>query len=649
MATKKKLLEAAAGAAAGGAGLDVEDVFSTYLYEGNGSTQTITNGIDLSGEGGAVWIKSRTSTAYNLLHDTERGATKTLYTNTTNAEITNANGLSAFTSSGFTVGTEGAWNGSGNDFASWTFRKAPGFFDCLTYTGDGASSRSISHNLGTVPGLIIIKQTSGSAENWIVWHRSISNQVGGQIVYLNATDSQSSMNGKFDDTNLPTSTTFTVEQDNSVNASGSTYVAYLFAHHDGDGEFGPDSDQDIIKCGSYSGTTSVDLGFEPQFLLRKRVDSSGNWAIQDTMRGWGPFTPGSYEFDYLLPNTSGAEGTSYGGIPTSTGFTNSAPGDYIYLAIRRGPIAVPTDATDVFTPVLGTSSGDFTAEAGFPVDLNWYARRSVADGGFTWDRLRGPNYLLTYSGNIEVAYSAASFDSNTAFYLDGVSGDYSDFMTYNWRRAPSFMDVVYYTGDGVNNRQLNHNLGVAPEMIWVKKRYETPGSGSSASWHVYLGPLSSSGDVKYNILNATNGALDDTTSNFSSIFYDAVPTADDFTLGNSSAVNRNGYDFVAYLFASASGVSKIGTVTLDASGDTNVDCGFSSGARFVLMKSTSIAGGWLVWDTVRGISVGTDPYFLLNSNAAEDNSADFLEPYSQGFTIKETNFLSGTYLFYAIA
>ena len=39
--------------------LEVEEVFSTYLYTGNGSTQTITNGIDLAGEGGLVWIKKR--------------------------------------------------------------------------------------------------------------------------------------------------------------------------------------------------------------------------------------------------------------------------------------------------------------------------------------------------------------------------------------------------------------------------------------------------------------------------------------------------------------------------------------------------------------------------------------------------------------
>ena len=69
-----------------------------------------------------------------------------------------------------------------------------------------------------------------------------------------------------------------------------SFVAYLFAHNDGDGEFGPDGDADIIKCGSYTGNGSangpeIDLGFEPQWVLIKAQQSTGNWFMFDTMRG----------------------------------------------------------------------------------------------------------------------------------------------------------------------------------------------------------------------------------------------------------------------------------------------------------------------------------------------------------------------------
>ena len=47
-----------AAASAAGGGVDVDEVFSTYVYTGTGSTRAISNGIDLNGEGGLVWIKS---------------------------------------------------------------------------------------------------------------------------------------------------------------------------------------------------------------------------------------------------------------------------------------------------------------------------------------------------------------------------------------------------------------------------------------------------------------------------------------------------------------------------------------------------------------------------------------------------------------
>ena len=188
--------------------------FSTDLYTGNGSSQTITNNIDLSTDGGLVWVKNRDLSRDHALHDTERGIDYRLSSNTTSGQSGAISGGITPTTTGFSLGSNIYLNDNTYDHVAWTFKKASNFFDIVTYTGDFTTSRSISHNLGSAPGSIFIKQTSGSAENWIVWHRSISNQVSGQILYLNATDSQSSMNGKFDDTNLPTSTTFTVEQDN---------------------------------------------------------------------------------------------------------------------------------------------------------------------------------------------------------------------------------------------------------------------------------------------------------------------------------------------------------------------------------------------------------------------------------------------------
>lgn len=129
----KKLIQAAAGAA-GGESIYVEDVFSTHIYDGNQTANTITNGIDFSGEGGLLWIKSRTGTGNHVLMDTVRGANDYISSNTTSAEATESFGQT-FNSDGFTINTSNAMVNDGfQDYVSWSFRKQAGFFDVKTFT-----------------------------------------------------------------------------------------------------------------------------------------------------------------------------------------------------------------------------------------------------------------------------------------------------------------------------------------------------------------------------------------------------------------------------------------------------------------------------------------------------------------------------------
>lgn len=127
MTASKLVLNAASGAS--GDPLNIENVFSTFTYYGNGGTgQSIVNGIDLSGEGGLVWFKQRNATRDHGLFDTARGATKYVVANETNGEATSGTTLTAFNSNGFTLGGGGGIvnNGSG-EYVSWTFRKAKKF------------------------------------------------------------------------------------------------------------------------------------------------------------------------------------------------------------------------------------------------------------------------------------------------------------------------------------------------------------------------------------------------------------------------------------------------------------------------------------------------------------------------------------------
>ena len=362
----------------------IENLFSCFKYTGNSGSQTITNEIDLSNEGGLVWVKCRNSAENNRLFDTERGATYYLTSNSTAQHYAGFN--QAFTSSGFSFNSDDASvNENNNTYISWTFRKQPKFFDVVTYTGDGNTSQTISHNLGSTPGFMIAKQTNGSG-SWFTYHRSL-----GAEKYLNLNQSGG---GPYDQTYIwndtePTSTHFTVGNDQDINESGESYVAYLFAHNNSDGGFGSTGDQDIIKCGSYTGngsTNAITLGFEPQWLLIKKSSGSGDWLIFDNVRG---IYTGSNDY-FIKPHENEAE-SNYSALDlTSTGFTltsdatlNQSSNTFIYVAIRRGPMITPTAGTQVFFPDLITAnqSGITATGIGFSPDVIINLVRSNANYG----------------------------------------------------------------------------------------------------------------------------------------------------------------------------------------------------------------------------------------------------------------------------
>ena len=604
-----------------------------------------------TGEGGLTWIKSRTNTGFHFLFDTERGSEKALSSELTNGEISRTGSLTAFNSNGFSVGSFAASNGSGQDYVSWTFRAAKKFFDVVTYTGNGTAGRSISHNLGGTVGTLIIKRTDNTS-SWIVWHRSTSSS----YLFLNGTDAATS--GTISNVS---STAFTIESviNTSYNASGGTYVAYLFAHNNNDGEFGPDTDQDVIKCGSYTGTGSsqltVDLGFEPQWLLVKRTDTAKDWILHDTMRGFG--ASGNYT-SWLEPNTSDAEATATADWLelTSTGFSstsnqsrvNASGGTYIYMAIRRGPLAAPDDATKVFH--VDRCDSDNTqpyVDAPFPVDFGWW-QSTTGGSAKTSSRLTQGQHMLFRTTSAESANSNFAFDYMNGWYASALSTNHYG---YSWKRAPSYFDVVAYKGTSpASGDTKSHNLGVVPEMIWVKNRDGV--SGGARPWIVYHKDTGNTGYLK---LNETSALItSDPESKFGNGTVGVSPTASSFTVAGDYEVNYSTDSYIAYLFATVAGVSKVGSYTGNGT-NQNIDCGFSSGARFVLIKRTdsSTSGEWYVFDTVRGIVSGNDSTLYLNYTDAADTSLDIIDPYSGGFNVNNNsgriNTNTASYIFYAIA
>jgi len=656
------LKKAAAGAAAGGESpVYVEDVFSAYVYDAAPSTQwkTVQNGIDLANEGGLVWIKERGGISHHYLIDTVRGGDKALRCSLDANQLTDSNLINLFRDDGFRLGTNSSVNGTGDNYASWTFRKAPKFFTVVTYVGDGNTTQVIPHDLGITPACVIIKNVT-NAGNWMVHHGSDGGNSRGpnnavfssRTLTLNSTGASSTTSERVGCTGANT-TTFTVYQPPTpqagygANQNLVTYVAYLFGSDDGG--FGADESESVIKCGTFTtdgtGKAAVDLGFEAQFALIKRTDGDQSWYLVDTMRDW--IAPNVNDSSFLRAEVNNAEAAGIISSPTPSGFSIDITSNatYVYIAIRR-PHKPPTAGTDVFGPV---ARAGVNATTSIPSGTN-----RVADLLWTKNRTSGNSPVMSSRLQGSDAMSPDSTSGESTFYNDKIFWDEpsgirysqydqlnqsgSNYVDHFFTRAAGFLDVVAYEGTGnVNN--VDHGLTVAPELMIIKNRTTT------GSWITYSSTLGGT-----QALFIDSGAAAATNSTY---WNNTDPNAYSFTVYANSANNAAGNDYIAYLFASLPGISKVGSYT-GTGAFQGIDCGFTNGARFVLIKCTSSGGRpWVVFDTARGINAGSDPYLQFGGSDSEAN-ADLIGPLNVGFSISGTtvgtvNASGSSYIYLAIA
>ena len=270
-------MQVAAGA--GGDKVYVDDIFSTTVWIGNGNNnRDIVNGIDISTEGGMVWIKRRNENRDHSLFDTIRGVKKMLSINNNTSEDTEGNTLTQFNTNGFRLNDDNYVNSNNNTYCSWTFRKCPKFFSMATWSGNSTSGRQIAHDLGVVPGVIIVKCYSSNGHAHAMYHRKAHNSQPERYFIPVDTGTGATLFQHAWNNTAPTSTHFTLGNNPDFNGSGKDYVAWIFAHNNSDGEFGGQSgaDGDVIKCDSYTGngssTNSVNVGFEPQFIMLHKRD-----------------------------------------------------------------------------------------------------------------------------------------------------------------------------------------------------------------------------------------------------------------------------------------------------------------------------------------------------------------------------------------
>jgi hypothetical protein len=308
---------------------------------------------------------------------------------------------------------------------------------------------------------------------------------------------------------------------------------------------------------------------------------------------------------------------------------------------------VPTTGTSVFGLNARTGSDvNVTVTGGQTDDAILVKGRDATSESLLASRLTGISYFVTSAASAELSAGTTILQANPWDVMDGVkvgttgaviNSSPTLYINYLFKRAPSFMDVVCYTGTGANTTQ-THNLNVVPELIICKRRDTT------GAWDSYSSALA---NTEYIVLNTTAAKATGATR-----WNNTTPTSSVFSLGTSTTVNASAGTYIAYLFATCAGVSKVGSYTGNGSTQT-IDCGITAGVRFVLIKRTDAVGSWYVYDTARGMTLLTDPYWLTNSTAAEVATLGSVTTVATGFAVDSTilaaiNVNAGTYIFLAI-
>ncbi len=341
------------------------DYFNTVTWTGTSDATTSVTGVGHQPD--FVWIKNRDVADDHTLHDVVRGSTKTLFSNDTASEGTNAESIKSFDTDGFTTGNHrGTGGDAGNGMVAWNWKAGTSFtndasatsvgtldssgstnqtagFSIVSFTGSGSANQSVAHNLGGTPEMIIFKCRE-TATDWTTFHTKLGG--ANKNLSLNSTSAAGTDTDFFANTN-PTSTIFSVGAASNTNRGSEGMIAYCFRSIKGYSKFGSYEGNGVASGGG----PFIYLGFKPAFFLLKEIDGADNWTLMDNKRlGYNKLN------HHLFPNLNNAEYASdrlelmSNGVKVidNDGSINQSGQTYIYMAFAESPFVssggVPTTA-----------------------------------------------------------------------------------------------------------------------------------------------------------------------------------------------------------------------------------------------------------------------------------------------------------------
>ena len=340
---------------------DPSQQFQTVLYAGNGSARSIAQSGNANFQVDAVWIKNRDQADPHKMVDAVRGVQTEMAPDNALAEATDANGLTAFNTNGFSLGSGvDGYNDDSDNFCAWMWRGGNGTasngdgsitttvsanpragFSLVSWTTAASvpTSATLGHGLGAIPSLVVVKCRDTGSRNWLVYHGSTtaSDPDPEDLYSLWNTDAAPVNSATAWNDTAPTSTVFTVGNLASAATANDKMIAYVWTPIPG-----------FSSMGTYTGNANangpyINTGFSPAYVVLKNTIDVGSWLVYDNLRNPDNITTSSA----LEIDTAAVESTTTGLLVDfyATGFkirsadnaVNKTGDRFIYWAFASAP------------------------------------------------------------------------------------------------------------------------------------------------------------------------------------------------------------------------------------------------------------------------------------------------------------------------
>ena len=310
-----------------------------------------------------IFTFANSNASHNLATDSSRGAGYDQYISTASGQGNDTNGIKAFNSNGFRVGTSTNHNVNSRDYFRFCFRANGGSktshsagdnsateastsqanttagISIVEYTGDTSDHgttypSTFNHGLGKTPKLLIVK--ANAAVNWAVYHEDMNpGSSYNHVQALNATTGRSTANNAYWGGNTMTlnNNLFSAGSDNTTGANGTDYIAYIFAEVEG-----------FSKIGKFTGNASTDgafvyTGFRPQHIITKASVNASAWHAYDANSDVNPVGFWRYNETTSYQDYNYCDICCNGFKIRDNGTEANRSGErYIYVAFASSPI-----------------------------------------------------------------------------------------------------------------------------------------------------------------------------------------------------------------------------------------------------------------------------------------------------------------------